>query len=94
MKTSLDLLTLRSVPEQEGVTVVDKSSGRVMVGGAAPKRSELFEWLQSHRSYQIHLPSRRASSSSKEKMVDGERLNLAMFLAFVSIPSCKKKIID
>ena len=74
MKTALDVLTLRGVSEQEGVTVVDKSSGRVMVGGAAPKRSELFDWLQSHRLYQIHLPSRKPSSTSREKTADGEEV--------------------
>ena len=72
MKTALNVLTQRGTPEQEGVTVVDKSSGRVMVGGAAPKRSELLDWLQSHRSYQIHLPSRKSSSTNRERTVDGE----------------------
>jgi len=74
VKIALNVLTHRGVSEQEGVTVVDKSSGRVMVGGAAPKRNELLDWLQSHRSYQVHLPSRKPSSTSRERIVDGEEV--------------------
>lgn len=57
-----------SVAESEGVAVVDKSSARVIVGGAAPKKNELIEWLQSHRSYQIHLPSGKRQNDSNKKL--------------------------
>lgn len=59
------------IAESEGVAVVDKSSGRVIVGGAAPRKNELIDWLQSHRSYQLHLPAgRRQSSNNKEPAGD------------------------
>ena len=64
-----------NVAESEGVAVVDKSSGRVIVGGAAPKKHELIDWLQSHRSYQIHLPAgRRPSSTNKEPTGDNSEI--------------------
>ena len=64
-----------NVAESEGVAVVDKSSGRVIVGGAAPRKNELIDWLQSHRSYQIHLPAgRRQSSTNKEPIGDNSEI--------------------
>ena len=69
VKRGLEILASRgvNVAESDGVAVVDKSSGRVIVGGAAPRKNDLIDWLQSHRSYQIHLPAgRRQSSTSKE----------------------------
>lgn len=68
VKRSIEILGSRggNVAECEGVAVIDKSSGRVIMGGAAPGRKELVEWLLSHRSYQIHLPTRRQSSTNKE----------------------------
>lgn len=61
-----------NVEESEGVAVVDKSAGRVIVGGAAPKRKELIDWLQSHRSYQMHITSNRRKSSTNKEPAAGD----------------------
>jgi len=85
VKRGIEILVERgvNVTELEGVAVVDKSSGRVFVGGAAPRRRELIDWLQSHRSYQIHLPtSRRQSSTNKEPAGDSSE-NVDHFRLFV-----------
>ena len=76
------MLTSRgvNVAESEGVAVVDKSAGRVIMGGAAPGRKELIDWLQSHRSYQIHLPAnRRPSSTNKEPADNSEYRTMGNF---------------
>ena len=74
-----------NIAESEGVAVVDKSSGRVMVGGAAPRKNELIDWLQSHRSYQLHLPAgRKQSSNNKEPSGDNSEIMIMPYDAIIT----------
>jgi len=40
-----------------GVTVVEKATGKVVMGISAPSEKNLVSWLKVHPSYQVLLPS-------------------------------------
>ena len=42
---------------KEGVAVVERSTGRVIAGVAAPTQEEIVEWLQDHPTFEVLRPS-------------------------------------
>lgn len=42
---------------KEGVAVIERSTGRVIAGVAAPTQEELVEWLQDHPTFEVLRPT-------------------------------------
>lgn len=42
---------------KEGVAVIERSTGRVIAGVAAPSQEEIVEWLQDHPTFEVLRPS-------------------------------------
>ena len=42
---------------KEGVAVIERSTGRVFAGVAAPTQEEIVEWLQDHPTFEVLRPS-------------------------------------
>ncbi|KAJ7358693.1 Death-inducer obliterator 1 [Desmophyllum pertusum] len=41
---------------KEGIAVIERSTGRVIAGVAAPSQEEIFYWLQDHPSFEVLRP--------------------------------------
>jgi len=42
---------------KEGVAVIERSTGRVIAGVAAPTQEEIVEWLHDHPTFEVLRPS-------------------------------------
>lgn len=42
---------------REGIAVIERSTGRVIAGVAAPSQEELVHWLQDHPSFEVLCPT-------------------------------------
>ena len=42
---------------REGIAVIERSTGRVIAGVAAPSQDELVDWLQDHPSFEVLCPT-------------------------------------
>ena len=42
---------------KEGVAVIERCTGRVFAGVAAPTQEEIVEWLQDHPTFEVLRPS-------------------------------------
>ena len=45
-----------------GVSVVEKATGKLLVGIAAPSEKNLIPWLKEHPSYQVYLHPKTGKS--------------------------------
>lgn len=45
------------VQPKEGIAVIERSTGRVIAGVAAPSQDELVYWLQDHPTFEVLRPS-------------------------------------
>lgn len=42
---------------KEGIAVIERSTGRVIAGVAAPCQEELVDWLHDHPTFEVLRPS-------------------------------------
>lgn len=42
---------------KEGIAVIERSTGRVIAGMAAPTQEELLYWLQDHPTFEVLRPA-------------------------------------
>lgn len=57
---------------REGIAVIERSTGRVIAGVAAPSQDELVDWLQDHPSFEVLCPTVK-DDKKKEKKEDSEK---------------------
>lgn len=62
-----------STLSKEGVAVIERSTGRVFAGVAAPTQEEIVEWLQDHPTFEVLRPSVGKDEKKKEKKEDSEK---------------------
>lgn len=60
---------------KEGVAVIERSTGRVIAGVAAPSQEELVQWLQDHPTFEVLRPTvlKVKDDKKKEKKEDSEK---------------------
>lgn len=49
-----------------GISVVERGTGKLIVGIAAPSEKNLVSWLTEHPSYHVYLHAKAGSKSKKE----------------------------
>ncbi|XP_048590673.1 PHD finger protein 3 isoform X2 [Nematostella vectensis] len=59
--------TPASVRVSERIAVIEKSTGRVIAGVAAPTEGQLFYWLQKHPTFEILRPTSTPTKQEKKK---------------------------
>ena len=42
---------------KEGIAVIERSTGRVIAGMAAPSQEEIVDWLHDHPTFEVLRPS-------------------------------------
>ena len=52
-----------------GVSVVERGTGKLLVGIAAPSEKNLIPWLMEHPSYQVYLHTKPGKSESLEMVI-------------------------
>lgn len=62
-----------SVTPKEGVAVIERSTGRVIAGVAAPSQEELVFWLQDHPTFEVLRPSVGKDEKKKDRKEDSEK---------------------
>ncbi|PFX20841.1 death-inducer obliterator 1-like [Stylophora pistillata] len=58
---------------KEGIAVIERSTGRVIAGVAAPSQEELVDWLHDHPTFEVLRPSVGKDEKKKEKKEDSEK---------------------
>ena len=51
---------------KEGIAVIERSTGRVIAGVAAPSQEEIVYWLQDHPTFEVLRPTGLFVSASKK----------------------------
>ena len=57
-----------------GVSVVEKGTGKLLVGIAAPSEKNLIPWLTEHPSYQVYLHAKGSKSTLDIVLLIGVRI--------------------